>query len=239
MSNDKNINISIILPFYNEEKRLNKIFNKILKFQRKYFFNYEFIFVCDGSDDKSYLLVKKFIEKKKRFKLIYYRKNKGKGYALKKGVLKSRFEWILTCDIDLSVKLDFFVSWFNNYNLNKKFSYFGSRNLKNSKVKTNIIRKFIGSIYLFLSKILINNQIRDTQCGYKLYSKNYAFKVFKKLKTPGFSHDIEIINLLNKHNVQIVELPVNWSNVSGSKVNILKDSLIFLITMIKIRLKIL
>jgi glycosyltransferase involved in cell wall biosynthesis len=66
MSNDKNINISIILPFYNEEKRLNKIFNKILKFQRKYFFNYEFIFVCDGSDDKSYLLVKKFIEKKKK-----------------------------------------------------------------------------------------------------------------------------------------------------------------------------
>lgn len=99
------------------------------------------------------------------------------------------------------VKLDFFVSWFKNYNLNKKFVYFGSRNLRNSKANCSIIKRFIGTIFLFLSKVLINNKIRDTQCGYKLYPKNYALKVFQKLKIYGFSHDLEIINLLNKYNV--------------------------------------
>ena len=220
------INISIIFPFYNEEKRILNLFKEIKKI-KNYKINYDIIFVNDGSTDNSLSLVKNFILKEKKCKLITYKNNRGKGYAIKKGVLNSKFEWILTCDIDLSVKLDFFLIWFNKYNFNKKCAYFGSRNLKLSKTKTLFIRKFMGLILNLFIKYFLDNSLKDTQCGYKIYNKLYAKKIFKRLFVYDFTHDLEVILLLKKEKIKIIELPVKWKHVSGSKVNLVKDSILF------------
>ena len=100
--------LSVILPLYNEEKRLNNLFIKINKFKILNKNKLEFIFVDDGSNDNSYLLIKNFINKNKKridLKLVSYKNNKGKGFALKKGISKAKHDWIITVDIDLSVEV--------------------------------------------------------------------------------------------------------------------------------------
>ena len=100
--------LSIVFPLFNEEKRLSKLLREIKKFSFKNKFNIEFIFINDGSTDNSLQILKNFkkINKEKiNFNIVSYKKNKGKGYALKKGVLKATKKWILTIDIDLSVTL--------------------------------------------------------------------------------------------------------------------------------------
>ena len=98
--------LSIVFPLFNEENRLPKLFKEIKKFSIKKKFDLEFIFVDDGSFDKSLILIKEFKKvnlKKIKIKIISYKQNKGKGYALKQGALAANKKWTLTMDIDLSV----------------------------------------------------------------------------------------------------------------------------------------
>jgi dolichyl-phosphate beta-glucosyltransferase len=232
------MNISIVLPFYNESKRITNIFKPIINLKKK-IRNIEFIFVNDGSVDSSINLINDFIKKNKikNFKIISYLKNKGKGHALKMGVLNAKYEWILTSDIDLSVELDYFLNWFNLNKLKDNTAYFASRNNSGSKIKTILVRKFIGSILQYFVNIFVDKNLMDTQCGYKLYNKKYALKTFKNLSVKGFAHDIELIFLLKKNKIKIVELPVIWKHKTNGKINIITDPLIFFIIFFKIILK--
>ena len=149
--------ISIIFPFYNEESRLNQCFKDINAFnknnKKK---DKEYIFVDDGSNDNSLKLVKHFINKqnnkKVKYKLISIKKNTGKGFALKKGVLAAKKKWILTLDTDISVSLSQINIWIkkNYINNKKKEIYFGSRNIIGSIVNYKFYRKIFGSFFNFL-----------------------------------------------------------------------------------------
>ena len=219
--------LSIIFPVFNEELRLKSSFNHILLFlKKKQYFKIEIIFVDDGSNDNSYNLVNKFIKNIKRknkmkAKLIRYKKNSGKGYALKVGVQKARYDWILTADIDMSVSLFQISSWIKKKLINKKYTvYFGSRTHKKSIVTRNFFRKILGDIMRFLINIILDIKIKDTQCGYKLYKKSIAKLIFSKLKIYGFNHDLYIVLLLKAKKIKIIELPVKWIHKGNSKVNI-------------------
>ena len=175
--------ISIIFPFYNEENRLNQCFKDINAFnknnKKK---DKEYIFVDDGSNDNSLKLVKHFINKqnnkKIKYKLISIKKNTGKGFALKKGVLAAKKKWILTLDTDISVSLSQINIWIkkNYINNKKKEIYFGSRNIIGSIVNYKFYRKIFGSFFNFLIKNFLKIKILDTQCGYKLYPNLLAKK---------------------------------------------------------------
>ena len=236
--------LSVILPLYNEEKRLNNLFIKINKFKFLNKNKLEFIFVDDGSNDNSYLLIKNFIkENKKRIdlKLVSYKNNKGKGFALKKGIAKAKHDWIITVDIDLSVKLEQIKIWQKKKLISQEFKvYFGSRLLAESKVKAKRNRKFIGFIFnIILRKILNSNllNIKDTQCGFKLYEKNIAKKIFRRLTENGYIHDVEILILLQKSKVLVKELAVEWKHKHGSKINLIIDSFIMLKNLLNLKKK--
>ncbi len=233
-------NISLIIPLYNEEKRLKNSF-KVIKnflFKKK---NTEVIFVNDGSNDKSAKIIKNFIRKfhkKKLIKYISYKKNIGKGYAIKKGVLKSKKKWILICDLDMSVKPD----QINNWNKKKfiksnKEAYFASRKHSLSKIQTSIIREFLGKIFNLIIYNLLNIDIRDTQCGFKLFNKNYAKFIFRKITSYRFSFDVELVLLLKKNDINIIELPVSWIHKSGSKLSIFYDMPLMFYDILKIKFK--
>jgi dolichyl-phosphate beta-glucosyltransferase len=117
---------------------------------------------------------------------------------------------------------------------NKYSVYFGSRELKESKIDYKFHRKFLGLIFRFYSGILLGINLKDTQCGYKLYRTKVAQKIFKKLKSNGFEHDLEIVMLLKKNNITIKELPVHWTHKNDSKLNIFYDPLKMLIGIFKI-----
>ena len=163
--------VSIIYPLYNEEMRLQKTFLDIEKFDKSNkFIKKEYIFVNDGSSDQTLSLLKKKFKKKNKFKILSYTKNKGKGYALKKGVQIAKNDWILTTDADCSVSNFQLNNWLNKkYFKENILIYFGSRNLKSSIVKKKIQRKFLGLIFIYFIRFLFDIKISDTQCGFKFF----------------------------------------------------------------------
>jgi len=236
--------LSIIFPLFNEENRLPKLFKEIKKFLIKNKLNIEFIFIDDGSIDNSLILIKKFKKeniKKIDIKIIKYKKNRGKGYALKQGVLIANKKWILTMDIDLSVSLKQINSWVKNrFIKNGNNIFFGSRLLKKSNIIAKKYRVFTGNIFNILLRLMINDKflnIKDTQCGFKLYKKSLAKIIFKNIKENGYIHDVEILILIRKKKFRVYELPVNWIHKDGSKINIIKDSIKMLIDLFHLKLR--
>lgn len=228
--------ISIIYPIYNEQKRLSKTIRDIKKFDKSNnSIKKEYILVNDGSTDKTLSLLKQKFNNK-RIKIINYKINRGKGYALKLGVRHAQNQWILTTDSDCSVSNFQLTDWIKkNYINNKTFIYFGSRNLPLSLVKKKFIRKIIGTIFICLTRILFQINLSDTQCGFKLYKSTYAKKIFKKILTDGYMHDIEICILAKKLNLKIIELPVKWIHISESKINFIIDFIKIFFNLIKIK----
>ncbi len=234
--------LSIIFPYYNEACRLKKSLFKINSFlKKKKFKELEIIFVDDGSTDNSnkliqeFILKKKIIYKKNHFKILNLKRNFGKGFAIKQGVKYANNDWVLTSDIDHSVSLNEIILWGERCYLTKNYGvYFGSRLARGSIVKKQKIRNLLGYLLRIISTILFGSSIMDTQCGFKLYKKKIAKKIFSKLITKGFSHDVEIVNICLKFNYKIKELPVKWTHMSGGKLNIIYDPLIMFIEIIKI-----
>lgn len=235
--------ITIIFPIYNEEKRLILSLKEIKKFSISFKKrNLELIFVNDGSKDNSFNLIKDFKkrnQKKIDIKLISYRTNKGKGFAVKTGILKSSKEWILICDCDLSVHPKQLIKWFNQKKiLSRETAYFGSRVHQNSIIKADLTRIILGFFFKKILKYLLQIELGDTQCGFKLFNKRGIKKVFRNLKSFGFAFDIELIFLLKNSKIKIVELPLKWVHKSGSKLNFFIDipKMLFEILRIKKRI---
>ena len=171
--------LSVIFPLYNENKRLKYCFQNIDKFKiNSKIKDLEYIFVDDGSEDNSYNLILDFIKKKKKekrkikYKIIKFKKNRGKGAALISGIKNASKDWMLTIDTDISVSLLEINNWIRHKYLkaNDKI-YFGSRNLKNSIIKFEYHRKLIGLLFILICKFFLDIRLYDTQCGFKLYKK--------------------------------------------------------------------
>tara|TARA_Y100000389_G_scaffold115172_1_gene112250 strand:- start:2900 stop:3619 length:720 start_codon:yes stop_codon:yes gene_type:complete len=236
------LSLSIVMPLYNEEKRLKKslpILENFIKKSKKY--KIEIIFVSDGSTDQTNFIIQNFqIIKAPNFKkkVIKYNENIGKGFAVKKGVLNASNEWILLCDTDLSVHPNQFMIWLKNKILNsKKTAYYGSREHKNSIVKASKYRVLMGFFFKKLIKYLFDIKLSDTQCGFKVFHRSYSKKIFKKIRSYRFAFDVELTLLLKQQDIAIKELPLRWSHKDGSKLSFLKDVPKMLIDIIIIRLR--
>jgi dolichyl-phosphate beta-glucosyltransferase len=221
-------NLSIIIPLYNEEKRLKKSLISLIKFIKiKPKKKIEIIFVSDGSTDSTNKIISLFIKENKKILesfLIKYAKNVGKGYAIKKGILKSKNDWILICDADMSVDPNQFNIWYRNKKIiDKNKAYFGSRRHEKSNVKSSIVRKTLGLIFILFIRILLNIKLKDSQCGFKIFHRSYALKIFKKISSFRFAFDIELTILLTKFKINIIELPLKWVHQDGSKLSLFYD----------------
>ena len=236
------IKLSIVIPLFNEERRLKKtipILKKFIKNNSKH--KIELIFVSDGSTDKTNSIIKEFIfSKSKNFKkkIIKYNENIGKGFAVKKGVLNAKNEWILLCDADLSVHPNQFMLWYNKKNFNSKSkAYYGSREHKKSIIKASKYRVFLGFFFKRLIRLMFNIKLSDTQCGFKVFHKSYSKKIFNKITSYRFAFDVELTILLKKNGIEIKELPLKWTHEKGSKLSFITDIPRMMLDIFLIRLK--
>lgn len=226
--------LSIIVPVYNEEKRLARGITQILKFIDKQSFPVELIVVDDGSTDATNKLLKNF--KHASFQLISYENNQGKGYAVQKGMQNAKGAWQLFMDIDLSTPIEEFYKFLPHF---KSFDVvIGSRRAKDSKVLVHqtFLREWLGSVFTWLSSTFLRVGISDFTCGFKCFSKDAANKLFSLQRMHGWGFDSEIIFLAQKEGFLIKEVPVAWSNDSQTRVVLIKDVYHSLIELIKIRI---
>lgn len=225
--------LSIIVPVYNEEKRLAKGITGILRFIDKQTFRVEFIVVNDGSTDETLTLLKKI--KHPSLRIISYNKNQGKGYAVCKGMRSALGDFRLFMDVDLSTPIEEFQKFLPH--LQKFDVIIGSRRVKESTilVRQPFLREWMGAVFTWLSETFLGVRVSDFTCGFKCFSRKATGKIFpiQSLKRWGF--DSEIIFLAQKKGFLIKEIPVTWSNDSQTRVVLIKDVFISLADLIKIR----
>lgn len=235
--------LSVVVPVYNEERRLLVSFPKILEYLNDNFDrDFELIFVDDGSTDRTLAVLHSACKWCPRIKVISYKYNKGKGYAVRSGLREAKGDYILFMDVDLSTDLnciknivnyaETIVDQYQDFNL--KLIVIGDRENPQSIVKTSFFRKFIGRFFNRLQSGITGLDINDTQCGFKLMTKN-TVKIFDGAFINGFTFDVELLYLAQKNGVPIYSIPVKWTNYPGSKVHPFRDSYLMFIDLVELR----
>lgn len=222
--------LSFVIPLYNEEKRIKYCFKALKSFKSpKNIELKEIIFVNDGSKDNTLLEIKNntqdlFNKTGAKVVIVSYKKNKGKGYAVKKGMLKSKSDYSLFFDVDMSTPLNQ-LKKFAPLILKGNDVIIGTRkSLKSTVViQQPLYRQLLGKVFTSFSNIVLNTNVTDFTCGFKAFSKRSTKEVFIKSKINRWGYDSEILFLASKLNYNIIEIPVTWSDVRGSKVNVFKS----------------
>ncbi len=226
--------LSIIIPAHNEEFRLPPAFNKIDSYLKKQKYSYEVIVVENGSRDKTVEVTREFAKTHPYVKLMIVR-TRGKGLAVKAGMLKASGEYRFICDSDLSMPIEE-ISKFLPPETKGFDVMIGVREGKGAKrIGEPLKRHVIGRIFNFIIKLTILPGFEDTQCGFKMFSGVAADKLFKIQKINGIGFDIELIFLAQKLGMKIKEIPIIWYFDADSRMKLMKDSMHALLEIWEIR----
>lgn len=222
--------LSFVIPVYNEEKRIGETIKALKK---EYFFSgiklEQIIFVNDGSTDKTLKLIssqKKEIESASKIQLIIvsYKHNKGKGYAVKQGMLRSKSDYTLLFDADISTPIREFKKFIPYINRDIDVIIGTRKNGKSTVLKRQPrYRELLGRGFTLLSNITLNTWVTDFTCGFKAFSKKAKDDIFPKSIINRWGYDAEVIFLARKLNYSIREQAVTWKNDDHTKVNLLID----------------
>lgn len=227
--------VSIVIPAYNEEKRIPKTLVQIDKYFSAKPNNYEIVVVDDGSTDRTIAKVKNLNLKNAR--VVQNPKNLGKGAAVKNGILNANQNLCLITDADLATPIAEYAKLEEKIQNGWDF-VIGSRNMKESniKVKQSVFRQYLGRIFPFLVQAVAVSGFSDTQCGFKLIKTKLARTIAKKMQINGFAFDVEMLVIAEKLGTKAIEVPIVWIDQRGSKVNPFKDSYKMLKDLLSIRL---
>jgi dolichyl-phosphate beta-glucosyltransferase len=231
------VELSIILPAYNEGKRIGVTIEKILDYFHSRNTSFEIIVVDDGSKDKGGEIFEDFSKKYPKVKILRHRTNLGKGATVKTGILEAKGDYIFFSDADLSTPIEEIEKLLRGVKEEGYDIAIGSRGLPDSKilVPQPWYRQCIGRFFPWLVRFIVFQDIKDTQCGFKLFKKDVARELFSLQRITGFSFDVEILYLAKKRGYRVKEIPVVWSDSPGSKVRILRDSFLMLKDLLRIR----
>lgn len=216
----EDVYLSIVIPVYNEEKRLPKNLDNIISFLKKRRESYEIILVDDGSTDRTWEIIQKYIRKYLNIVRLKHFTNRGKGAAVKTGMLASNGRIILMTDCDLSTpieEMDNLIRYSSKYDI-----VIGSRRLKEKKIGRlpERYRIILGDIYYELLRLILLPSIKDTNCGFKLFNRRVVKPVFGRQLINRWGYDAEVLFIANKLGYSIKETPVKWTHYVDSKVRV-------------------
>jgi glycosyltransferase involved in cell wall biosynthesis len=212
--------LSIVIPAYNEEKRLPATLDRIAAWvQNSPLPVSEVLVVDDGSRDGTAALVEK---RGGIVRLIRNPGNRGKGYAVRNGMLAAKGDWVLSTDADLSAPIEELGKLIEAARREEAVVAIGSRALdrKLVKVHQSMMREFSGRAFNVVMRVVTGLPFRDTQCGFKLFRQDAAKDIFSRQIEDGFSFDVENLVIARTLGLRTIEVPVEWSNVEGTKVSL-------------------
>lgn len=230
--------LSLIIPCYNEGLKLTLNIQEVKGYlKEKGISEYEIIIVNDGSVDNTLQTLHRVEKEMDKVKVVSYDKNRGKGYAVKKGIEKSTGEWIIFMDADLSTKLTAIEEVLNKSKDDKYDVIIGSRRHKDTILSKpqNLPRKIVGKTCSLLTNIIIPLNIKDTQCGFKAFKGDFAREMISVQTLERFAFDVEYLYISKINNKKILEIPVVWENDEDSKVSVVKSSIKFFSDLLKLR----
>ncbi len=236
--------LSVVIPCYNEEQNIRLgVLDKVARYLEKQVYTWEVVIVDDGSGDESRTLIKQFIKNNNKFILVE-NPHQGKAGTVVTGMLQAQGEYVLFTDLDQATPIDQIeklLPW-----INKGFDVIiGSRQKR--RAGAPLLRRLMGPGFMLIRNIILGlGDIEDTQCGFKLFSKEAGQKIFSSLKLYGKQHevrgsrvtagfDVEVLFVAQKFGYKIKEVSVDWHYVDTRRVSPLMDSLDGLVDILKIR----
>jgi glycosyltransferase AglD len=222
MSVNSNItNISIIIPVYNEERRIAQCLERSLDHCRKKGWNFEIIVAEDGSTDGTVRTIGHFQSIDNRIKLISFKERLGKGGATRNAAFVAKKEYVGYMDVDLSADISEFdrlLEYIENSDL-----VMGSRILRGDlpPIQRPLYRSVFSYLYSKFFRTLFRSPIYDPQCGFKLFRKDIIPVLFKEINTTGFAFDSELVVKAICLGLRVKEIPIVWNHHAASKISVL------------------
>jgi len=228
--------LSIVIPAYNERQRLPATVLETIRWCHVQAVRYEIIIVDDGSTDDT-LGLGQLLEQHDRNLRTLACPHKGKGAAVRMGMLNARGRYVLFMDADGATPLSeiprLLMALEKGYQI-----AIGSRVPQNPgdvTVETSLHRKIIGRVFALFVNVLAVSGIGDTQCGFKMFRRDVIKPLFSRQRLDGFAFDVELLYIAKQLHMSIAEIPVNWRNQEGSKVRLVADSIKMLRDLSRIR----
>ena len=211
--------ISVILPAYNEEDKIEQVINETVKALDRITDSWEIIVVDDGSKDLTFAIAKEFAKNDGRVRAISYGKNMGKGFALKYGFRHSRGDLIVFMDADLDLHPKQIKKFIEIMEKEKADVVVGSKRHPESKVNYPLKRRILSDVYFLIVKVLFNLNVRDTQVGLKLFKREVLRDVMPRILVKRYAFDVEVLANAVRKGYKIVEAPVELNFGFSSNVN--------------------
>lgn len=227
--------ISIVVPAFNEAGRIEDSIREIDAFIRRSPWSFEVIVVDDGSTDDTADIVSRF--QLSCLRLLRNNGNRGKGYTVRQGVLAAKGKYVLFTDADLSAPIEEAEKLLDAVAQQKGDVIIGSRAVDRSYIERHQprFRELAGILFNIMVRFLLGLNVRDTQCGFKLFDREKTRRIFEQLTTLGFGFDPEVLFLAKRFGLRVCEVPVRWSHSEGSKVRVLQDSIRMFLDLVRIR----
>ncbi len=229
--------LAVIIPAYNEQERIGPTLTRVAEYFANYPETWQVFVISDGSSDNTNQVVEQFASNNPNFALLAYSPNRGKGYAVRHGMLQVQADFILFSDADLAAPIEEITKL--QAALNDKVGIaIGSRPLKEStlEIRQPWYREMLGRAFNKAVQLLAVKGIDDTQCGFKIFRNDIAKDIFSRCKLDGFGFDFESLIIARDLGYTIAEVPIRWSHQEGSKVILLRDGPRMLRDLIKIRM---
>ncbi len=227
--------LTIVIPAYNEALRLGKTLDAVTAFLKKHPYASEIIVSDDGSTDATVRVAEERL-RGFEYRILSTPRNKGKGHAVRQGMLAASGEYLFFTDADLSTPIEEIARFLPLLEKDADV-VIGSRALPGSRIeiRQNPLREAMGKIFNRIARLTAFTAVRDSQCGFKGFRREAALKLFAAQKLDGFSFDAEIVYLAQKKGLRLRELPVIWRNSPQSRVHILLDPIRMFLDILKIR----
>jgi glycosyltransferase involved in cell wall biosynthesis len=223
--------ISIVIPAYNEEKRLPVTLERVNCYLARGGWEFsEVLVVDDGSRDGTAAIAEDFATRKPSIRVLRNPGNRGKGYSVRHGMLEAKGEWTLFTDADLSSPLEELDKLWSAVRETGAQVAIGSRALDRSLIGIHqpVLRESAGKLFNLAVRVITGLPFWDTQCGFKLFETGVAREIFRRQQLERFGFDVEVLFIARKLGYRVTEVPVRWNDVAGTKVGTLSGLSAFL-----------
>lgn len=228
--------LSVIVPAFNEAAGIAAALAGIRRYAEARFDSFEVIVVDDGSRDATAGIVAALQGSFPQLRLVRFPVNRGKGASVREGMLAATSELLLMCDADLSTPIGELETLLPRIEGGADV-VIGSRALQESRihVRQPLYRESMGKLFGVAMRMLTGTPFRDTQCGFKLFTREAARAIFRLTRVNRFAFDVEVMVIARTAGLRVEEVPVQWSHAPDTRVRLLTDSLSMALDLVRIR----
>lgn len=241
MDSSKHLFLSIVIPAYNEERRLPPSLQKIASFLRQQSYQSEVVVVENGSKDDTTGAVERFIAEQVRaedpFVVRLLHSAKGKGNAVRTGMLAGQGDYLFICDADLAMPIEEIAKFLPPAVHHNSYEIAIASREATGAVRYNepVYRHIMGRVFNLLVQLLAVPEIQDTQCGFKCFTRSAAQVVFPLARIDGWGFDVELLYIARRKGMRLIEVPIHWYYQTDSRIRPGADTVNMVRELLKIR----